>query len=164
MVPGSCMGHSLQHGPQTGFMQQHEPWATTWLQVATQTTHTNIPISSGSKAQGYHQGFSQQHRLHMSIWISGFITAWGISMDHKHQHGFLVISQTTVVLQGDPIQKVNCSSSLPRSRVTPHAGWHALGLSLRLHVLQVGTHHLADSTGQGHALLSINLSPNTCHH
>lgn len=56
---------SADHG------HQHGPWASTGFRVATQATHTNILISPGSKAQGHHQGFSQLHKLHMSIWISG---------------------------------------------------------------------------------------------
>lgn len=83
-APSSSTAHRHQHGHRPyqghhGPQWQHGPQASTWLQMVTQATYTNIPISPGSKAQGYHQGFSQQHRLYMSICISGFITAWAVA-------------------------------------------------------------------------------------
>lgn len=81
----------------------------------------------------FYQGLGQQHGPQTPTWP-------------------LVASQTTMVLQGGPIQKVNPSSSqvsvVAQNQGSPAAGQHIQGPSQCLHKLQASAHHPADPPGQ----------------
>lgn len=58
----------------------------------------------GSKACRCHWGFGQKPRLHMSTWISGFITVWASSMDHTK------MASCGIANHGGPLRRSNAES------------------------------------------------------
>lgn len=117
--------------------------------------HRPLTSARGSKAQGHHQGVSQQHRPYMSARISGFMPPGAASgVDQRYQHGLrLHHGPWVVLLRGGPIQKVNLSSSLasrcPEPGANPTVTYHVPGLSLRLLSSRpLNSIHPTDPTGQ----------------
>lgn len=118
--PKGYMGRGLQYG----FSCVDMPLLSKWLPE--EAKPEDITQASGSGTECIHPPGSQH-----------FLMAWGSSVDQR-QAWPLVASQTTVVLQGALIQKVNLSSSrsslLHSVGAVPRCGWRVQ--SLRLQKLQ----------------------------